>query len=100
MLTPLAVEEGQVRDAVVIEVGHADDLRGSAWSGVATGLANRPCPRPASKPSVFEPGLIVTRSVGPPGVNGPAATPAVASRLVTTGEPELVSIADSPVPAR
>ena len=36
---------------------------------------------------MFEPGLMVTRSVGPPGVSGPAATPAVASRLVTSGEP-------------
>ena len=34
---------------------------------------------------MFEPGLIVTRSVGPPGVSGPAATPAVASGLVTSG---------------
>ena len=52
---------------------------------MVTGLANRPPPRPASTSSVFEPGLIVTRSVGPPGVSGPAATPAVASRLVTSG---------------
>ena len=36
---------------------------------------------------MFEPGLIVTRLVGPPGVSGPAATPAVASRLVTSGVP-------------
>ena len=48
---------------------------------------------------MFEPGLIVTRSVGPPGVNGPAATPAVASRLVTSGVLP-GSIADNPVPAR
>ena len=66
---------------------------------MVTGLAKRPPPRPASTSSVFEPGLIVTRSVGPPVVNVPAATPAVASRLVTSGEP-LVSIADNPVPAR
>ena len=49
---------------------------------------------------MFEPGSAVTRSVGTPGVSGPAATPAVASSLVTTGKPELVSIAESPVPAR
>ena len=61
----------------------------TTWAGLAvwrvTGLAKRPPPRPASTSSVFEPGLIVTRSVGPPGVSGPAATPAVASRLVTSG---------------
>ena len=46
-----------------------------------------------------EPGLIVTRSFGPLGVSGPAATPAVASRLVTSGVLP-GSIADKPVPAR
>ena len=66
---------------------------------MVTGLANGPPPRPVSTSSVLEPGLIVTRSVGPPGVSGPAATPAVASRLVTSGEP-VGSIAESPVPAR
>ena len=100
MVTPLAPRSSQVRDAVVIEVGHANRPARGAGVWMVTGLANRPPPRPASTPSVFEPGLIVTRSVGPPGVSGPAATPAVASRLVTSGEPELVSIADSPVPAR
>ena len=70
------------------------------WVWMVMGLANRPPPRPSRMSSVFDPGLIVTRSVGPPGVSGPAATPAVASSLVTTGEPELVSIAESPVPAR
>ena len=69
-------------------------------SGMVTGLAKRPPPSPATRSSVFEPGLLVTRSVGPPVVNEPAATAAVASVLVTTGEPELVSIADMPVPAR
>ena len=69
-----------------VEVGHADDLRGLlGLDGHRVG--ERPPPRPASTSSVFEPGLIVTRSVGPPGVSGPAATPAVASRLVTSGEP-------------
>ena len=75
----------------------------TTWAGLgvwmATGLAKRPPPRPASTSSVFEPGLIVTRSVGPPGVSGPAATPAVASRLVTSGVLP-GSIADNPVPAR
>src|SRR5262245_59990265 len=66
----------------------------------ATGLAKRPCPRPRYTPSEFEPGLMVTRSIGPPGVSGPAATPVVDSRLVTTGEFELASTADNPVPAR
>ena len=68
-----------------------------SWVWMVTGLANRPPPRPASTSSVFEPGLVVTRLVGPPGVSGPAATPAVASRLVTSGEPA-VSIADKPGP--
>ena len=69
------------------------------WVGMVTGLENRPSPRLVSTSSVLEPGLIVTRPVGPPGVSGPAATPAVASRLVTSGEP-VGSIAESPVPAR
>ena len=50
-------------------------------------------------PSMFEPGLIVARLFGPPGASGPAARPAVASWLVTSGVPA-GSTADSPVPAR
>ena len=53
----------------------------------STGLPNRPPPRPASTSRVSEPGSIVTRPVGPPGVEEPPATPTVASRLVTSGEP-------------
>ena len=77
---------GPVRDAVVIEVGDADDL-GRAWPGEATGLAKRPAPRPSSRLNVFEPGSIATRSGGPPRVNAPAATPEVASRVVRVAEP-------------
>src|SRR5262245_45053970 len=75
----------------------------TTWGGLGvsmvTGLAKRPPPSPASTPRVFEPELIVTRLVGPPGVSGPAATPAVASELVTSGV-LAGSIADNPVPAR
>src|SRR5208337_4207381 len=48
----------------------------TTWAGFlvwrATGLAKRPAPRPARRLNVyvFEPGLIVTRSGGPPRVNG------------------------------
>ena len=49
--------------------------------------------------SESEPALIVTRSVGPPGVSGPAAMPAVSSWLVTSGMLP-GSISDRPVPAR
>ena len=41
--------------------------------GNAYALANRPPPRPIRTPSVFEPGLRVSRSVGPPDVKAIAA---------------------------
>ena len=68
--------------------------------GRVTGLAKRPPPSPLSTPRVFEPGLIVTRSAGPPGVSAPAATPAVASRVVRVAEPPELVTAYRPPPAR
>ena len=49
---------------------------------------------------MLEPGLIATRSGGPPAVNAPAATPAVASRVVRVAEPSVFVTAYRPLPAR
>ena len=68
--------------------------------GTVTGLAKRPPPSPLSTLKVLEPGSIATRSGGPPGVNAPAATPAVASRVVRVAEPSAFVTAYRPPPAR
>ena len=68
--------------------------------GRVTGLAKRPAPSPLSTLKVLEPGSIATRSAGPPAVNAPAATPAVASRVVRVAEPPELVTAYRPPPAR
>ena len=77
-------EHGQVGNAVAVEVGDANDLGGLAV-GNEYGVGEAAAPQAVENVERCEPGLIVTRSVGPPGVSGPAATPAVASRLMSDG---------------
>ena len=96
---PVRGENGQVVDAVAGEVGHADDRAGRPGLDGGRDWRTGRLPGRRATSIVSDPGLIVTRSVGPPGVSGPPATPAVASRLVTSGVPA-GSIADKPVPAR
>ena len=61
MLTPVGGEDGQVRDAVVIEVGHADDLRRARVSGRRRDWRTGLLPGPRARRGCSMPGLIVTR---------------------------------------
>ncbi len=60
---PVGGEHSQVFEAIACENAHSDDLGRARLVWMVAGLANRPAPSPTSTPSVYVPGLIVTRSV-------------------------------------
>ena len=91
MLTPLGGEEGKIWDSVAIEVGDAHHLSGGAGrNGDRIGEA---AAAQAREQIERDRAGVARQKIGrAPDVNAPAATAVVASVLVTTGEPELVSI--------
>ena len=70
------------------------------WVWIVTGLAKRPPPRPASTSSVFEPGLIVTRSVRTARGERPGGDTRRRFQAGDLGRAGAGSISDNPVPAR